>query len=494
MLGPHRLPAVRICLPIVSLLLWGVAAVAGATALAEDGYSSQRIVSSDSHSTTVILRGAKRETRGNRGKSSPSRRSRCVAAARGGKHRKAGRSCVVKKKSKTRALRPGASGTRAGSSSSNPPPVAFPGVQAPVSGGVAPADISQPTGPEAGSPPESPGGGSPPGGSTGSSEPAGGSEPVAPVEPAAPFRFFASTSFWNESLGGGVSLDPGSVAVMGAFDEEIAVEERAGNGPWINTTSYSIPVYTVPAGQPTVPVRLDGSVNAALSAAWSAVPLPSTAVPAVGHDGSLVLWQPSRDRLWEFHKLLREGGVWKANWGGAMQDVSSNPGVYGSGAWPGAQSWWGISASSLSLVGGLISLEDLEKGVINHALAMAIPAVRAGVYASPAQRSDGKTGGSLSLPEGAHLRLNPNLDLAALHLPRLTLMIAKAAQRYGIFVTDGSSDIEIYAQDPTPTGTNPYTGPNGYFEGQHPDQLLASFPWKELELLKMELHVAKHTS
>ena len=70
-------------------------------------------------------------------------------------------------------------------------------------------------------------------------------------------------------------------------------------------------------------------------------------------------------------------------------------------------------------------------------------------------------------------------------------MIAKAAQRYGIFVTDGSSDIEIYAQDPTPTGTNPYTGPNGYFEGQHPDQLLASFPWKELELLKMELHSVK---
>ena len=42
-----------------------------------------------------------------------------------------------------------------------------------------------------------------------------------------------------------------------------------------------------------------------------------------------------------------------------------------------------------------------------------------------------------SLPEGAHLRLNPNLNLAALHLPRLTLMIAEAAQRYGIFVRDG---------------------------------------------------------
>ena len=279
---------------------------------------------------------------------------------------------------------------------------------------------------------------------------------------------------------------------MGAFDEEIAAEEQANDGPWINTTSYSIPVYTVPADQPTVPVQFEGSGNAALAEAWSAVPLPPTAVPAVGHDGSLVVWQPSTNRLWEFHKLVHEADGWKGNWGGAMQNVSSNPGVYdGPEAWPGAETWWGMSASSLSLVGGLISLEDLEKGVINHALEMAIPNVRAGVFASPAQRSDGKTGGSLSLPEGAHLRLNPDLDLAALHLPRLTLMIAEAAQRYGIFVTDGSSDVEIDAQDPTPTGTNPYIGPDGYFEGQHPDQLLASFPWSQLELLKMELHNQK---
>jgi hypothetical protein len=349
-----------------------------------------------------------------------------------------------------------------------------------------------PTGPERVSPSKPGGSGASPVEPTSPPvEPTSPVEPVAPADPTAPFRFFSPTSFWNESLPADAPVDPTSAAVMGAFDEEIAAEERVGDGPWINTTSYSIPVYTVPADQPTVPVRLDGSVNVPLAAAWSAVPLPPTAVPAAGHDGSLVVWQPSTDRLWEFHQLLHEGDAWKANWGGAMQNVSSNPGVYGSEVWPGAQSWWGISASSLSLVGGLISLEDLEKGQINHALEMAIPDVRVGVYASPAQRSDGKIGGPLSLPEGAHLRLNPKLDLAAMHLPRLTLMIAEAAQRYGIFVTDGSSDVEIDAQDPTPTGTNPYTGPDGYFDGQHPNQLLASFPWSQLELLKMELHNQK---
>jgi hypothetical protein len=303
-----------------------------------------------------------------------------------------------------------------------------------------------------------------------------------------PFRFFSPSSFWNEAVPADAPLDPSSAAVVSAFDEEVAAEEQAKDGPWINTTSYSVPVYTVPAGQPTVPVELVGTKNAALSSAWSAVPLPPTAQPAAGTDGNLFLWQPSTGRLWEFWKLVHKADGWHASWGGAMQNVSSDSGVYGAEAWPGAQSWWGVSASSLSLVGGLISLEDLKWGQTNHALALAIPNVRGGVYSSPAQRTDGKSTDPFSLPEGAHLRLNPNLDLAALHLPRLTLMIAEAAQRYGIFITDSSSIVQFFGQDPTPTGTNPYTGPAGYFEGKYPNQLLASFPWSQLELLKMELH------
>jgi len=285
-------------------------------------------------------------------------------------------------------------------------------------------------------------------------------------------------------------LDPSSAAVIGAFDEEIASEFETHHGPWIDTTTYSFPVYTVPANQPTVKVTLD-SYGPALQAAWGAVPLPPTAIPAVGSDHPLILWQPSTDRLWEFHQLEDGPEGWNAPWGGAMQNVSSNPGVYGPEAWPGATTGWGLSSSSLSKVGGLMSLEDFELHQINHALEMAIPNVRAGVYASPAERTDGKTKNPLALPEGAHLRLNPNLDLAAMHLPPITLMIAEAAQRYGIFITDGASNVTLYAQDPIPTGTEPYTGPTGYFEGKYPNQILAPFPWNQLQLLNMELHKMK---
>jgi hypothetical protein len=277
--------------------------------------------------------------------------------------------------------------------------------------------------------------------------------------------------------------------MVGAFDEEVAAEEQAKRGPWINTDAYSVPIYTVPANQPKVRVRLDHApVVRSLQAAWDAVPLPPDALPAAGTDGHLVVWQPSTDRLWEFWHLEQTSGGWQAAWGGAIEKASSDSGAYGSEAWPGAKPDWGASASSLSIAGGLITLEDLEKGQINHALAMAAPDVRGGVFASPAQRTDGTSTNPFSLPEGAHLRLDPNLDLASLHLPRLTLMMAEAAQRYGIYVRDSGEIACFYAQDPIPTGTEPYAGPHGYFEGKYPNQVLADFPWSHLQLLKMELH------
>jgi hypothetical protein len=442
----HRLPAVRIGLLTIGVVLLSATAVA----LANTG-PFQAIASSRLYKTTSATRVAKRRTR--RGKPTSPTRSRCVVAAHEHRHRrhrrKAGRSCVAKRlKKKTK---PSASLKRAGSApSSSPPSGAAPGN---VSGGAAPA------------------------------------EPVPPGESAAPFRFFSATSFWNKSLPVDAPLDPSSAAVVGAFDEEIAAEESVESGPWINATYYSVPIYTVPAGQPVVKVTLeDASKSPTLQSAWDAVPLPPDAQPAVGGDKHLVVWQPSTDRLWEFWHLEMTAAGWKAGWGGAMRHALSSPGVYTRNSWPGARSFWGASGTSLSIAGGLITLEDLEKGRINHALAMAVPNVRAGVYASPAERSDGESTEPLSLPEGAHLRLDPNLNLAALHLPRLTLMIAEAAQRYGIFVRDAGGEVAFYAQDPIPTGIEPYAGTHGYFEGESPLRVLESFPWSHLQLLKMELH------
>ncbi len=316
-------------------------------------------------------------------------------------------------------------------------------------------------------------------------------KPVAGAE--AHFRFFSPSSFWNTVSPRDTEVDPRSAELVAALASEVAAEEAGKDGPWISTRRFSVPVYRVPADQPPVRVRLPGHpADGTLRAAWRKVPLPAGARPAAGTDRHLVVWQPHSNRLWEFWRLERNGGGWQAGWGGAMDDVGSNPGVYNRHAWPGSQPWWGASASSLSIAGGLITFADLEAGEINHALAISLPEIRAGVYALPARRGDGMSTNPSALPEGAHLRLDPRLDIGALGLPPLTRMIAEAAQRYGIFVRDGAADVTFYAQDPTPTGADPYTGEGGYFEGQTPIELLSGFPWRHLRLLKMRLRPDPH--
>lgn len=306
-------------------------------------------------------------------------------------------------------------------------------------------------------------------------------------------RLFAPTSVWNRALPSDAAIDPRSAQLVAALAAEAAREARALTGPWISTTSYSTPFYVVGPQQPTVRVALDDPTagwRVGLQAALHAVPIPPGAWPARGTDAQLTVYQPSTDRLWEFWKLRREVDGWHAAWGGAIEHVSTSPGYYTATSWPGSAPHWGATASSLPLIAGTMTIAELSEGVIPHALAMEVPFARASVHTWPAQRTDGRNPDPLSLPEGARLRLDPSLDVRALRLPRLTEQMALAAQRYGIVVRDQSTHaIGFYAEDPTPTGTNPYRPgvQGGFFGGRYPSDLLARFPWRSLRVLRMEL-------
>jgi hypothetical protein len=308
-------------------------------------------------------------------------------------------------------------------------------------------------------------------------------------------RLFSPASVWNSPIAASGALDPSSPQLISALTAEVTREEHAGIGPWIATGKASTPVYIVGPSQSNVRVQLDNPTprwRQALQRAFEAVPVPAGAQPARGRDEQMTVWQPSTDKLWEFFHMRRQADGWHAAWGGAIENVSQSPGYYTTSSWPGTLTVWGASATSLPLAAGLITLADLRAGGINHALAMALPAPRAGVYAWPAERSDG-TGGPDTIPEGARLRLDPNLDLNSLHLPLVTRMIAEAAQRYGIIVRDQTLEgIQFYAEDPTQYGGRKlYYGPHGFFGGMTPQQLLARFPWDRLQVLKLELSAAQ---
>jgi hypothetical protein len=313
-----------------------------------------------------------------------------------------------------------------------------------------------------------------------------------PARPPATGQLFAPDSIWNAPLARNAPIDPTSADLVAALHERIREEIRRGIGPWIATWEYSTPIYKVPRDQPTVRVALDdGSLSwrRSLQAAYESVPIPPGAGPARGTDGHLTVWQPSTDKLWEFWHARRDAsGAWHASWGGAIRNVSSSPGYYTHDSWPGSAPNWGASATSLPVAAGTMTIDELRRGRIDHALAIALPYPRKDVFAWPAQRTDGTGTGPTSIPAGAQLRIDPDVDLDRIDMPRITRIMAEAVQRYGMVVRDRTGHaFQFYAEDPAQYGHNPYMGRDGLFEDEWPSEFLASFPWGRLQVIEMDL-------
>jgi hypothetical protein len=307
--------------------------------------------------------------------------------------------------------------------------------------------------------------------------------PAATPAATAVSPYFAPSSVWNARLSPRAALAPHSERLVAELRRQVT-----RHGTSINTTRFSTPVYTVGPGQRRVVVKLDHANAPALARALRSVPLPNAARPAAGTDANLVLHQPATDTIWEFWRLQRRADGWHTGWGGRLSDVSENPGYFrdrvdATGA-PLERSHWGATATSLAKAGGLVLISELRAGRIPHALAMGIPVARARVFSRPAQRTDGRSPDPSAIPEGARFRLDPRLDLAALHLPRATRLLAEAAQRYGILVNNQSGAVALYAQDPTPTGRDPYPV---LFDGLRPVEVMRRFPWRWLHALRLEL-------
>jgi hypothetical protein len=290
-------------------------------------------------------------------------------------------------------------------------------------------------------------------------------------------QFFSARSIWNTPLPDDMPLAGTSRAVVSELSRQLKID-----GATINISRYSTPIYTVPADQPRVRfvIDTDSTIAADVKAQFvGGVPIPPSARASGGTDGQLTVWQPATDTLWEFRRARRIDGTWHATWGALMRNVSRN-----NGSFPRQPSGAFISTtgSGLPLIGGLITLSDLRRAQIDHALQIAIPEARRGVWSHPADISDGVAEGPDTIPEGARFRLPAKLDIDALGLPPLTAMLAKAAQRYGIIVVDQSGSVSFRGQDPL--GGHEWLRA---LRGEKPYQILGRFPWGRLQLTEMVL-------
>jgi hypothetical protein len=301
---------------------------------------------------------------------------------------------------------------------------------------------------------------------------------------AEPLRLFSAESVFNRELPASAPLASNSVQLVSAFQAQVS--KYYGHAV-INTTEWSAPVYVVGANTPTIALVGESSicprpegVFSGFQAQIEAVPVPADALPAAGTDKELIIWQPSTGHLWEFWRALKEAGHWTACWGGEIADAYTSDGVF--------PAPFGASAAGLSLLGGQIHLEDLERGTINHALELLLPDTLSSEFVWPADRTDGGSKDADSIPEGTRFRLNPSVDLATLHLSKLALEIATAIQRYGMIVGDTSGSVALTAQDPTPLIAEGKPNPYTTLLGGDPYDVLDAVPWSQLQVISPSYH------
>jgi hypothetical protein len=143
----------------------------------------------------------------------------------------------------------------------------------------------------------------------------------------------------------------------------------------------------------------------------------------------------------------RSGNDWQCGLGASMD-------LTGDGQRPIAATnatWYtshGPRACGFPLVAGLIRPDEVAAGHIDHALVVAYPHIRAGIYTPPASTAQPRFDEAIKtrgIPCGGRVQLDPELDLADLSAD--ARVIARALQEYGAFVGDYSGSMSLYADN-----------------------------------------------
>jgi hypothetical protein len=228
---------------------------------------------------------------------------------------------------------------------------------------------------------------------------------------------------------------------------------------------YGTPVYEASAGDPLNTVSCSepwGTCGLSLQP----IAIPALASPAGGSDGSMVVI--NGDTGYDFWRASRtSASSWSAAWGTRFS-------LSGSGTGDGA------TGAGVPLLAGLPRLSEMEAGAIHHALGFITENTCAGTYRYPASKTDGSSGQSNCIPEGARIQLDPSINVDA--IPGINAgerIVAKALQTYGAYCKDtGGAHLAFGFQDPVDQ-PNPYPALGfawDYYDMPH-------IPWNRLRVL-----------
>ncbi len=270
---------------------------------------------------------------------------------------------------------------------------------------------------------------------------------AAAAEGPAGWRPFSADSPWNTKIPAGAPIDPGST--------EYIAEVASDNALYINMPEWTVATYYIDAA--TTPKRRIfqnfQTDDTAGFAPGERIPAPDFATPSGPAGGTefLAMIDPKAGKAWELHQpvMNEEDGNWRATFGKEVDLTGTGVSTpWMKAATPGDAA--SARPSGIPLVAGLIRLDEIKAGRIDHALAFAYAGPRTDRFVAPA--SDGLHSGAnraektFGLPMGARIQLDPDYDIENTRLSPAGKVIARALQEYGAILVDEAGATTLFAE------------------------------------------------
>lgn len=277
------------------------------------------------------------------------------------------------------------------------------------------------------------------------------SEPVQNAQPAqegnpANWRPFSAESAWNTKIPPDAKTDP---------ESDILIADLAATNPlYIAITDWSVPVYYIERSKATSePVyQLYSGVHGRGFELGSRIPIGDTNGDFTPEKGSgfISIVDTSMNIAWEMKQASRGAdGLYFAGFG----TITNLSGTGASVPWMKAENYHAAAsprASGAPLIAGLIRVNEIKSGRIDHALAFAYPRPRTDAFVYPASTAlesrDGRPFNRLGLPMGARIQLDPAFDVENAGLSSAAKIIARALQEYGAILVDDAGGTVLFAE------------------------------------------------
>jgi hypothetical protein len=244
-------------------------------------------------------------------------------------------------------------------------------------------------------------------------------------------RLYSPDTFINTPVAPAPALEPNSQAIVSQ-----AFESYSSHANLADDDSWGIPVFHASPVSPTYDV---GCLYYDCWYEFGAVHIPVDAQPQYGSDGHMVVMQPNGQEMdmW-IAQHTADGWTSGERWLTSAYGSAANcTRVHGCGS---------ADVAGFALAAGMVRPEEIAQGHIDHALAITTPDTRANYIACPATDTDGHHFDPDALPIGAHVQLDPSINVDKLPIPRWQKIIAVALQHYGAYVVDTGGSVALYAE------------------------------------------------